>query len=200
MINHDDLVVEGRSELGVSASVHADVGTDVITPRDVVPPFPENRPIQSHTTADNGYEAAAGFKTKQRLFNVTRAEVCAVSLHAAAGRRKRRVHHHGVIQPPRPQQVVQPFGIESCRCESLQEEQANPSLVNFIGIHLGSHESHHGRDVAGSRTRFENLHPMAYCCCACSQERLSWRRAELLSIDLILVTPRLSGQPTLFEK
>jgi hypothetical protein len=65
-------VLSSELSFSVVISVHADVSPDVITLLDVVPPFPERRPIQGHATADNGHEATAGLKTPPDWMFATR--------------------------------------------------------------------------------------------------------------------------------
>ncbi|MCA9244322.1 MAG: hypothetical protein KDA32_10230 [Phycisphaerales bacterium] len=147
-------MTEGRAELAVCAAVDADVRSHAELRLDLSPPCAELRPVKRHAAPDYGDEPAAWFEPQQRLLDVPCAESRAVAVNAATGCRERRVHHDGVVDAIRRQNVVEPLRIECCRSESLKLQQRAPTRVDFVRIDARAGEPCEARDVSRPRTGF----------------------------------------------
>jgi len=119
-VNHDDLVVERRAELGVRGSVDAQVRPNVVALPDSGPPSPKCGPLQSHPATHDGNQSSTGLEAQQCLLDVPRPEYRAMSPHTTAGRRERRVHYDGVVELVRRKKIVETFGVKRRRLESLK--------------------------------------------------------------------------------
>jgi len=119
---------------------------------------------------------------------------------SAAGGREGWVHHDRVVRFFQGKKIVETFGIECRRFESLQSEQLTPAWVDFIGVYLCSKEPSENRDIARSGTRLQDRHSRAEGGCFDDHEGLGRRRAELLKLDLNLVTSGLEGQSGLLSE
>ena len=118
----------------------------------------------------------------------------AVAVDSASGGREGRVHHDGMIRLFQGEKIVETFGIVCRGLESLQGEQLTAAWVDFIGIHLCSKGPGEDRNIARSGTRLQDRHSRAECGCFDDDEGLGRRRAELLKLNLRLVTSGLDGQ------
>jgi hypothetical protein len=121
-VDDDDLVVERGAEAGVLVAVDADVGAHVIAAADFRPPVTKARPIAGHAAAYNGHQASTRLESQEGLLDVAGSEGSAVSGNSASGGREGWVHYDGVIGLFQGEEIVQPFGIECRRLESLQGE------------------------------------------------------------------------------
>jgi hypothetical protein len=199
-VDDDDLVVERGAEAGVLLAVDADVGAHVIAAADFRPPVTKPGPIAGHAAAHNGDQASAGLESQEGLLDVAGSEGRAVSGDSASGGREGWVHYDGMIGLLRGEKIVQAFGIECRRFESLQGEQLTPAWVDFIGVYLCSKEPGENRHIARSGARLQDGHSRAESGCFNDHERLGRGRAELLKLNLGLVTSGLEGQPRLLSE
>ena len=199
-VNDDDLVAERGAEAGVLVAVDADVGTHVIAAADFRPPVTKPGPVAGHAAAHDGDQASARLESQEGLLDVAGSEGGAVSVDSASGGREGRVHHDGMISFFQGEEIVETFGIECRRLESLQGEQLTPAWVDFIGVYVCSKEPGENRNIARSGTRLQDRHSGAECGCFDDHEGLGRRRAELLKLNLRLVTSGLDGQSGLFSE
>jgi hypothetical protein len=130
------LIVIARAEASVLPAVDADIGTDLITLADAMPPRFERGPIHCHSTADNSHKSPTGHEPQKCLFYMPSAKGRAVAVDPSAGGRKRRIHHDGVITLFGRKQIIEPLGIECGWPKALHREQLPPARVDFIGVHL----------------------------------------------------------------
>jgi hypothetical protein len=200
VINHDDLIVERRPELGILPAVHADIGPHAIALTDRGPPITKSRTIHRHPAADDRDQPTTGLEPQKRLLNVSRSKGGSMSIHSTAGRGKRRVHHNGVVALLGRQKIVQTLGIHRRRLESLKGQQISPARIDFIGFNLGAGQSCEDRDVSRARARFKHIHARTKRRRLHDDQCLGGRRTELLEFDLLLIARRLRGQSLLFSK
>ena len=193
-VDDDDLVAELGAEAGVLLAVDADVGTHVIAAADFRPPVTKAGPVGSHAAAHDGDQASARLEPQEGLLDVAGSEGGAVAVDSAAGGREGRVHHDGMIGFFQGEEIVETFSIECRGLESLQGEQLTAAWVDFIGVHVCSKEPGENRNIARSGTRLQDRHSRAECGCFDDDEGLGRRRAELLKLNLRLVTSGLDGQ------
>lgn len=126
-VDDDDLVVERGAEADVFVAVDADVGADVIAAADFGPPVTKPEPIAGHAAAYNGDQASTRLEPQESLLNVAGSEDGAVSSDSASGGRKGWIHYDGMISLLQGEKIIQAFGIECRRLESLQGEQLTPA-------------------------------------------------------------------------
>jgi hypothetical protein len=94
LIDHQDLVIESGSVLGVFPAVDADIGADGILALDALPPVPERRTVSGHALSDDGHQAPTRCQALQGLLDVPRAVGAGpLARNPARSRGKRRVHH-----------------------------------------------------------------------------------------------------------
>jgi hypothetical protein len=199
-VDDDDLVIERGAEAGVLVAVDADVGAHVIAAADFRPPVTKPGPIAGHAAAHNGDQASTRLEPQEGLLDVAGSEDGAVSGDSASGGREGWIHYDGMISPFQGEEIVEAFGIECRRLESLQGEQLTPAWVDFVGVYVCSKEPGENRNIAGPGARLQDRHSRAECGCFDDHEGLGGRRAELLKLDLNLVTSGLKGQPGLCGK
>jgi uncharacterized Zn-binding protein involved in type VI secretion len=101
-------------------AVDADVGTHVIAAAYFRPPVTKSGPLAGHAAAHDGDQASAPLEPQEGLLDVTGSEGSAVSGNPAAGGREGRVHHDGMISVFQGEEIVETFGVECRRLESLQ--------------------------------------------------------------------------------
>lgn len=190
----NDLIAELGAEANVLLAVDADVGTHVVAAADFQPPVAESGPVSGHAAADDGDQASARLQPQKGLFDVAGSESGAVAVDTASGGREGRVHHDGVICSFQGEEIVETFGVECRGHESLQGEQLPAAWVDFIGIHLCSKGPGENGNITRSGTRLQDRHSWAECGCFDDDEGLGRRCAELLKLNLRLVTSGLDGQ------
>jgi hypothetical protein len=66
----DRWIVIRSSKPRVFFAVNSDIGANLITRADCLPPFAKGRAIQGHAATDDSYEPAAWFEPQQSLLNV----------------------------------------------------------------------------------------------------------------------------------
>ncbi|MGA2035620.1 MAG: hypothetical protein ABSG68_25510 [Thermoguttaceae bacterium] len=181
-------------------AVDADVGTHVITAADFLPPVTKAGPVGSHAAAHNGYQASARLEPQEGLLDVAGSEGRAVAVDSAAGGREGRVHHDGMIGFVQGEKIVETFSIVCRGLESLQGEQLTAAWVNFIGVYVCSKRPGENRNIARSGTRLQDRHFRAECGCFDDDDGLGRRRAELLKLNLRLVTSGLDGKSGLLDE
>lgn len=105
-----------------------------------------------------------------------------------------RVHHNGIERSRGEQKVVKPFGVDRRGLEALKRQQEPAAGMNLVRLDMASGHSSQRGNVAGAGAWFQHDHagldrggPDNHQC-----ERV--RRAELLELDLLIVSPRLTGQ------
>ena len=199
-VDDDDLVIERGAEAGVLVAVDTDVGADVIAAADFRPPVTKPGPIAGHAAAHNGDQASTRLEPQEGLLDVAGSEDGAVSGDSASGGREGWIHYDGMIGFLRGEEIVEAFGIECRRLESLQGEQLTPAWVDFVGVYVCSNEPGENRNIARSGARLQDRHSRVECGCFDDHEGLGRRRAELLKLDLNLVASGLKGQPGLRGK
>ena len=155
-IDNNDLVSERGAEAGVLLAVDADVGTHVIAAADFRPPVTKAGPVAGHAAADDGDQASARLESQESLLDVAGSESSAVSVDSASGRRKRRIHHDGMIGLLRREEIVEAFGVECRGLKSLQGEQLTPAWVDFIGVNVCPKEPSENGNIARSSTRLQD--------------------------------------------
>ena len=199
-VDDNNLVAELGAEAGVLVAVDADVGAHVIAAADFRPPVTKPGPIAGHAAAHNGDQASTRLEPQEGLLDVAGSEDGAVSGDSASSGREGWVHHDGMISVFQGEEIVESFGIECRRLESLQGEQLTPAWVDFIGVYVCPKEPNESRNIARSGTRLQDRHSRAECGGFDDHEGLGRRRAELLKLDLNLVASGLEGQPGLCGK
>lgn len=196
----DDLVAKRGAEAGVLVAVDADVGTHVIAAADFRPPVTKPGPIAGHAAAHDGNQASARLEPQEGLLDVAGTESGAVPVDSASGRREGRVHHDGMKSVFQGEEIIQTFGIECGGLESLQGEQLTPTWVDFVGVNVCSQKPGENRDIARSGARLQDRHSRAESGHFDDHKGLGRRRAELLKLNLRLVTSGLEGQSGLLGK
>ena len=121
-VDHDDLVAERGAEAGVLLAVDSDVGAHVIAAADFRPPVTKPGPVAGHAAAHNGDQASARLESQEGLLDVAGSEGGAVAGDPASGGREGGIHDDGMIGFFGWEKIVQAFGIECRRLESLQGE------------------------------------------------------------------------------
>jgi hypothetical protein len=83
-VDNQNLIIEGRAILPILLAGYANVGTDIISPLYLFPPFAECRSVQGHALPDNSNQPAVILKPFQSLLDVTGANRrVALTLHTS---------------------------------------------------------------------------------------------------------------------
>ena len=118
MIDHNNLVIEGRSKSFILATVDTDIGSDAVTIADFTPPILKHRSIECHTTPNDRNQSTTWPKSEEGLFDVSGPKRGPMSPHSASGCRKGGIHHDGVERQPVWKEVVEPLRIKRGRLKS----------------------------------------------------------------------------------
>jgi hypothetical protein len=119
-VDNNDLVVERGAEAGVLFAVDADIGSHMIAAADLLPPPPKAYPVVGHAATNDGNQPTAAFEPQKSLLDVPCSEGRAMSDDSAPGGRKWWIHYDGMISFVEGEKIVEAFGIECRRLESLQ--------------------------------------------------------------------------------
>ena len=85
-------------------------------------------------------------------------------------------------------------------CKALERKELPSALVDFVCVNVRAGKPCENRDVARSSTRFQNVHARAKRSGFYHDEGLRRWRAELLEVNLVLVSPCLKRQASLFSQ
>ncbi len=129
-----------------------------------------------------------------------RTEAGAMTVKPPAGGREGRIHHHRVVTLVGRKQIIKTLGIESRWQEFLQSEELSPSGVDFVCVHEGTGKASQGSYVASAGTGLKHRHTRPQGRGLDDYEGLSRRRAELLIVNLPLVSSRLPWQSGLLSQ